>query len=80
MWKQLTSSQNVRPGDRIRYIDGPSFVNEDTLFRVVRTDQHYFEILCEVPNASTSQPEMSRKVVRYFDIGYNIGLEVWIEG
>jgi hypothetical protein len=80
MWKQLTSSQNVRPGDKIRYIDGPSFVNAETLFRVVRTDHHYFEILCEPTNPNSAQPDLSRKVVRYFDIGYNVSMEVWIDG
>lgn len=76
MWKTLTASQSVHPGDRIRYIDGPSFVNAGTLFRVVRTDQHYFEILHDTPNASAIQ-DLSKKIVRYFDIGYNIVLEVW---
>lgn len=76
MWKTLTSSQSVRPGDKIRYIDGPAVVNNDTLFRVVRTDQHYFEILRDAPSPDALH-DLSKKVVRYFDIGYTITLEVW---
>jgi hypothetical protein len=80
MWKPLTPAQTVQPGDRIRYVGVQSLVNQDTLFKVVKTDSHYFEILPDPQHADVPSQDLARKkIVRYFDIGHNIVLEVWNE-
>lgn len=76
MWKILTTTQRVNNGDKIRYLQ-PAVKKAETLFQVVRTDEHYFEVLPVLDNADLSQSTFSKKIVRYFDIGYNIQIEVW---
>jgi hypothetical protein len=44
MWKQLQSSQSVHLGDKISYAGNSSFIKKETLFKVTKTDQYYFEI------------------------------------
>jgi hypothetical protein len=80
MWKPLTSAQTVHPGDKIRYVGVQSLMNTDTYFKVIKTDSHYFEILPDPQSANIPPDELSRKkIVKYFDIGHNIVLEVWNE-
>lgn len=78
MWKPLTSTQRVNSGDKIRYLY-PDVKKEDSLYKVVKTDEHYFEVLPAVDNADLPQNLFSKKIVRYFDLGYNIQIEVWEE-
>jgi hypothetical protein len=76
MWKTLAATQKVNSGDRVRYLY-PIEKKADSLYRVVKTDEHYFEILPAADNADLSQNLFSKKIVRYFDIGYNIQIEIW---
>lgn len=79
MWKSLTNGEQVSIGDTVRYRSkNNSHPIADEKFVVVKTDQHYFEV---VQNADQSnQPEPPRrKVVRYIDIGYNVSLERWAD-
>jgi hypothetical protein len=76
MWKPLDSMQTVYPGDVIRYVNPPQSIKE-TLYQVVKADQHYFEVIPAVQSVSTRV--LANKVVRYFDIGYYLRLEVWNE-
>jgi hypothetical protein len=78
MWKPLTSTQRVNSGDKIRYLN-PDVKKAENLFKVVKTDEHYFEILPVLGDADTLQNNFTKKIVRYFDIGYNIQIEVWYE-
>ena len=77
MWKPLTSTQRVNSGDKIRYLY-PVVKNPDSCFKVVKTDEHYFELLPE-DKPELSQSLFSKKIVRYFDIGYNVQIEIWDE-
>jgi hypothetical protein len=78
MWKPLTSTQRVNSGDKIRYLY-PDVKEAESLFKVVKTDEHYFEILPVAGNGDPLQSYFTKKIVRYFDIGYNIQIEVWDE-
>lgn len=78
MWKPLTSTQRVNSGDKIRYLY-PDVKKAECLFKVVKTDEHYFEILPVAGDADPQQSNFTKKIVRYFDIGYNIQIEVWEE-
>ncbi|OQP42799.1 hypothetical protein A4H97_11605 [Niastella yeongjuensis] len=79
MWKSLTSSQRVNSGDKIRYLY-PSAQKADSFFKVIKSDEHYFEILPAMEDADLPQSFFSKKIVKYFDIGYNIQIEIWQEG
>ena len=76
MWKTLTSTQRVNSGDKVRYLY-PVVEKAESLYRVVKTDEHYFEILPALDSADLTQNFFSKKIVRYFDIGYNIQIEIW---
>ena len=78
MWKTLTATQVVNRGDTIRYLHSYEKKTE-SLFKVVRTDAHYFEILPVIENDDSLPGHSSKKIVRYFDVGYNVNIEVWIE-
>jgi hypothetical protein len=75
MWKPLHVMQIVQPGDKIRYVSPVQHLQE-AQYQVVKTDLHYFIIIPVVPYAGIKT--ISNKVVRYFDIGYNILLEIWV--
>jgi len=79
MWKLLTSAENVYTGNKIRYADPQSPKAVETLFKVVKTDQHYFELLPAAQHADSSLRDIAKKIVKYFDLGYNINLEVWVD-
>jgi hypothetical protein len=77
MWKPLHFNQNVHPGDQVRYIGKSSFINSEIIFSVTRTDQFYFEIAPVEACTDTTKERLTGRIVRYFDIGRYIGLEVW---
>ena len=79
MWKQLHSNLSVHPGDQIRYVGNSSFTNDDTLYQVTKADQFYFEMAPAETHADITQYRHTKRIVKYFDIGYYIGLEVWRE-
>lgn len=77
MWKSLTLAQKVYQGDTIRFNNASrEGINTDTLFQVIKTDQHYFEVQPINQDRETLQ-NLARKIVRYFDIGYYIQIEIW---
>lgn len=77
MWKTLNYGQNVCVGDKIRY-NNQALADHQKVYKVERTDQYYFVISPEGPdNTYFKQP--IKKVVRHFDIGYHINLELWTE-
>ncbi|WP_205513260.1 hypothetical protein [Longitalea arenae] len=78
MWKTLTSTQKVNPGDKIRFIHRHLLYSE-ILYKVVITHDHYFEILPIAGDAGAVTTDVRKKVVKYFDIGYNVEIEVWVE-
>jgi len=77
MWKNLNYGEKVIVGDTLRFrSNSNSLLPVDEIYLVVRTDQHYFEIIRKAEEQHT--PELpQRKVVRYMDIGYNMILERW---
>jgi hypothetical protein len=79
MWKTLKHGEQVSTGDTLRYqSNSNSLTAKDEAYLVIRTDQHYFEIIQKSANENTTEPPR-RKVVRYLDIGYNILVERWSE-
>jgi hypothetical protein len=78
MWKSLANTQRVFQGDKIRFNNSPREFNTDTLFQVVKTDEHYFEVLPIAPESDVLH-NLAKKIVRYFDIGYYIQIEIWNE-
>jgi hypothetical protein len=78
MWKSLANTQRVFQGDKIRFNNAPRELNTDTLFQVVKADEHYFEVLPIAPENDALQ-NFAKKIVRYFDIGYYIQVEIWNE-
>jgi hypothetical protein len=79
MWKTLTSTQKVNQGDKIKIIHSHRVEATEAFFIVVRTDAHYFEILPVVGDLDVLPTDFRKKVVRYFDIGYSLKVEVWME-
>jgi hypothetical protein len=77
MWETLTSTQKVNQGEKIRFVDRLHVEGIKASFIVVRTDAHYFEILPLVEDFEILPGDFRKKVVRYFDIGYSIQIEVW---
>jgi hypothetical protein len=75
MWKTLALGQSVDAGDQVRYSD-LTVPTPPALYQVVKTDTHYFEI--ELAK-ELAQNELQRKLVRYFDIGHTVALEIWSE-
>ena len=80
MWKSLAFPQRVFQGDKIRFNNSPREVNPDTLFQVVKADEHYFEVLPIAPECDSLHDFLAKKIVRYFDIGYYVQVEIWSEG
>jgi len=66
-------------GNTLRYqSNSNSLLLKDEVYLVIRTDQHYFEIIQKSTNENITEPQR-RKVVRYLDIGYNVLVERWAE-
>ncbi len=78
MWKALNHGDRVSVGDNIRYRSNSNQPVEGEIYLVVKTDQHYFEIIKKADNCDVSEA-FPRKVVRLIDVGYNILLERWAE-
>lgn len=77
MWKSLAYSQRVYQGDKIRFNNPPREVGPQTLFQVVRTDEHYFEV-CPISQECDKLLDIfTKKIVRYFDLGYHVQVEIW---
>jgi hypothetical protein len=78
MWKSLNPGESVSLGDIIRHIT-PHAISAfgERLYKVVRTELHYFEISPK----QDQDPEITddRKIIKYTDIGYHLGVEVWLE-
>ena len=75
MWKLLNHGEMVSVGETLRFrSNSNSLLPEDQTYLVVRTDQHYFEII-EKQERRNIDESPHRKVVRYLDIGYNVVLE-----
>jgi hypothetical protein len=77
MWKPLASTQTVHPGDKIRFNHTNTDNSPEALFKVVKCDQHYFEILPIIQDNAAKITDA--KFVRYFDLGYNIMIDIWDE-
>lgn len=79
MWRRLQQDDGVFVGDTIRFCSGSQVKPlHDEVYRVVKTDQHYFEIIRKI-EISLSPESFQRKIVRFIDIGYNILLERWTD-
>jgi len=79
MWKTILPGEKVTLGDTIRY--RPSSTNlsfKDKVYQVVKTELHYFEMVLKA-DKETAGEDADRKVIKYMDIGYHLGLEVWSE-
>ena len=79
MWKSLANTQRVFQGDKIRFNNSPRELSADTLFQVVKADEHYFEVLPISAECDTFEHFLSKKIVKYFDIGYYVQVEIWNE-
>jgi hypothetical protein len=76
MWKSLAFTQRVYQGDKIRFNQTHAAGNIENLFEVVKTDEHYFEIL-PITSDVEALHNLAKKIVRYFDIGYYLQIEIW---
>lgn len=76
MWKHLNTGENVSVGDKIRLIGNP--VNSAHEYTVVKAEQHYFQI-SPVSESELQQQNFLVKIVRYFEIGYYMKVEIWID-
>jgi hypothetical protein len=77
MWKPLAHTYQANVGDKLRFAHSNSFVNKETTYEVIKIEHHYFEISPSL-NESVIVSNNVKKVIRYFDLGYNIGLEIWM--
>ena len=78
MWAVLQPGQDVQAGDLLRFTNFYStLLNDDNLFEVVKTEQHYFEIITAQQKEKLKESFIGRKIIKYFDIGYHICLEIW---
>ena len=79
MWKTLHPGERVAPGDTVRYQPSPSNLSySDKIYQVVKSELHYFEVIVK-PGKENAGEHPDRKIIKYIDIGYHLGLEVWSE-
>ena len=79
MWKAILPGETVAQGDTIRYQPSSSHLSyKEKVYQVIKTEQHYFEIIVK-PDHEDSDVYTGRNIVKYIDIGYHLGLEVWSE-
>lgn len=79
MWKAILQGEKIAQGDTIRYQPSSSNLPYQTnVYQVVKTEQHYFEIVIK-PDKENTGEYLNRKIVKYIDIGYHLWLEVWAE-
>jgi len=79
MWKPINPGDQVTLGDTVRY--QPSYYNSsfrEKVYQVVKTEQHYFEISVK-PDEEEIMESSVRRIIKYVDIGYNLGVEIWLE-
>jgi hypothetical protein len=80
MWKPLRANDKIAPGDQLRYTELYSKkISEDKLYEVIKVEQHYFEIILVEDNNISLAAEPEKKIVKYTDIGYHIGMEVRLD-
>jgi hypothetical protein len=79
MWKSLNPGESVSLGDIIRHIS-PHAISAfgERLYQVVRAELHYFEISPKQDAEAKSEIINERKIIKYTDIGYHLGVEVWL--
>jgi hypothetical protein len=79
MWKIIQPGEKVTLGDTVRFLPSiSSALYKEKIYQVFKTEQHYFEIVVKVENDNLMENPV-RRIVRYMDIGYHIGMEVWTE-
>jgi hypothetical protein len=78
MWRALNHGDTVSVGDNIRYRSKSNQPLEGEIYQVVKTDQHYFEIVKKTDLLDQSELP-PRKLVRLIDVGYNLLFERWTE-
>jgi hypothetical protein len=79
MWKAILQGEKVAQGDTIRYQPSDSNLSfKGKVYEVVKTEQHYFEVIIK-PDEDAAKEDSDRKIIKYIDIGYHLGLEVWSE-
>ena len=79
MWKLMLPGEKVSLGDTVRFQPSiNSSLYKEKVYQVFKTEQHYFEIVVKVENDNFIENPV-RRIVRYMDIGYHIGMEVWTE-
>lgn len=79
MWKSLAYTQRVFQGDKIRFNNAARGLSSGNLFQVVKADEHYFEVCPITQEADTLLDLFTKKIVRYFDLGYHLQVEIWNE-
>jgi len=78
MWKSLNPGESVSLGDIIRHISSHAVsAFGEKAYEVVRSELHYFEIAPKPETEREKEPE--RRIIKYIDIGYHLGLEVWFD-
>ncbi|MBO9204940.1 MULTISPECIES: hypothetical protein [Niastella] len=75
MWKIIKPGARVSLGDTVRFL--PSS-NSSKIYQVFKIEQHYFEIIVKLTNDNCMENPV-RRIIRYMDIGYHIGMEVWTD-
>jgi hypothetical protein len=78
MWKHLKSGDHVSVGDKIRFI-GAYLRNQQDAYTVIKADQHYFQVIPAVEKQNIPEQSLRARIVKYFEIGYNLKLEIWID-
>ena len=63
MWKSLNPGEMVSLGDVIRHISSHA---------VSAFGEKAYEIV-------RNEPQKDRRIIKYIDIGYHLGLEVWLD-
>ena len=80
MWKSLNPGENVSLGDVIRHIT-PHAISAfgERLYQVVRAELHYFEISPKKEYSESDDHPAERRIIKYTDIGYHLGVEIWLD-
>jgi hypothetical protein len=79
MWKTVNPGDKIAIGDTVRYQPSDYHLSyKEKIYQVVKTEQHYFEIIVK-PDQQNISDNSSRRIIKYIDIGYHMGVEVWIE-
>ncbi|OQP57718.1 hypothetical protein A3860_08795 [Niastella vici] len=80
MWKIIQPGDKLALGDTVKLLPSSiySSTKKEKLYQVVKTEQHYFEIMLKPDDGDTGE-NAQRRIIRYLDIGYHIAVEVWEE-